>query len=96
VPPAPLFALPSLLSSRIVRRNKCQSAGGPACLTVSWVLYTTACYAFTLRGVGPLWCLARAAYALCAAVALSCLWLTHAADPGFLPPRHAPACGCLR
>jgi predicted small integral membrane protein len=54
-------------------------------------------YAWTLRPVASehapgspwAWQLARAAFAACAAVALVCLWVTHAADPGFIKPRCA-------
>ena len=54
-------------------------------------------FAWTLRPVASerapgdewQWNLARAAFAACAALTLACLWVTYAANPGFLEPRCA-------
>ena len=67
---------------------------GPAWCTGMVLAFTISAYAWTLRPVASEhapgtwhWNLARAAYAACAAVALVTLWVTHAADPGFISPR---------
>jgi hypothetical protein len=89
--PPPLQPFPFFRpAERAGPRSRQHRWWSPAVLTCFILAMAVPAYAWTLRGGGGGWAAARAVFAACAAAALSCLWVTHAADPGVLPPRAAP------
>jgi hypothetical protein len=97
-PPPPLaasFASSTPGPSAHARRSRW---AGPSWVTWLFVIFIVTAYAWTLRPVASehapgakwQWTLAQVAFAACAAVGLVCLWVTAAADPGFIKPRRAP------
>ena len=98
--PPPVFIAATPGPSKRALRSRW---AGPAWCTCMVLAFAVSGYSWTLRpiasehapGAAWQWNLARAAFAACAALALVCLWVTHAADPGFITPRCARAARCV-